>query len=389
MSVCEQKAVSLVDIEDRGLRPKIDSQKCKECSDCLKVCPGISLIHEQFNSQTVPELRKSWGPLLELWEGYASNPEIRYRGSSGGAVTAIAQFCLEKEGMAGVLHIGSKTGNPLQNAAFLSKSKEELLARAGSRYSPAAVCEKLERICGLDAPCVFIGKPCEIAALRKVQTADNGRDINIGLTISIFCAGTPSSKGTKVILGHLGINSDDVAELSYRGCGWPGETTIKTKGDDGLIRRMTYEESWGKILNKHVQTRCRLCPDSTGEFADISCGDPWYRELDDELGQSLIVVRTERGREILRKAENENYIELKKANNNILQRSQFSLLRRRQHLWGRLFAMRMMFIPVPIYRGFSLFGNWLELSLIEKLRSIGGTFKRIFQRKWTKALELF
>jgi hypothetical protein len=38
-----------------------------------------------------------------------------------------------------------------------------------------------------------------------------------------------------------------------------------------------------------------LCPDSTGEFADISCGDPWYKKPEsDEPGMSLVLVRTER-----------------------------------------------------------------------------------------------
>ena len=60
---------------------------------------------------------------------------------------------------------------------------------------------------------------------------------------------------------------------------------------------MSYMESWG-FLQRYRPYRCYLCPDGTGELADLSCGDPWYREiLEDEPGHSLVVVRTERGKE--------------------------------------------------------------------------------------------
>ena len=40
------------------------------------------------------------GYALEIWEGYAADPEIRRLGSSGGLLSALALYCLEKEGMA-------------------------------------------------------------------------------------------------------------------------------------------------------------------------------------------------------------------------------------------------------------------------------------------------
>jgi hypothetical protein len=68
--------------------------------------------------------------------------------------------------------------------------------------------------------------------------------------------------------------------------------------------------------------------------------------------------------------------------------SQVSILRRRRHLWGRMITMKVMGISFPKYSGFSLFSNWLKLSIIEKIRSIGGTLKRTISRRWTKPLDL-
>lgn len=388
VAACPENNIRLIDIADKGLRPVVNLEKCQQCGECVKVCPGIELSHQPFNSQTICELRQAWGPVLEVWEGYATDPEIRFKGSSGGVTTALAMFCLEKENITGVLHIGAKPDAPLQNVPVFSKSRKELLACTGSRYSPAAPCEKLNWIREAKSPYVFIGKPCDVVALRKSQVVNSGLDNKVGLAISIFCAGTPTTNGTYSLLESLGVKPEETEELRYRGCGWPGMTAIKIKGTDGEQCQMTYEESWGNILSHYSQFRCRLCPDSTGEFADVSCGDPWYREIEaDEPGRSLVLVRTERGRVILQRAMEARYVELERVQPEIVAASQKALLSKRQNLFGRLLAMRMMLVPTPRFSGFSLAWNWRRLTWTERLRSILGTFRRVIMRGWLRSRE--
>jgi coenzyme F420 hydrogenase subunit beta len=387
-AACANHAIKLVDIFDRGIRPIIDSEKCRKCGGCVEVCPGIGISHKSFDNRLVPGLLYEWGPVLEVWEGYAADSQIRYNGSSGGVATALALFCLEKQDACGVLHIGTREGAPLENVAVFSKSKADLLGRTGSRYSPAAPCEKLEWIQESKSSSVFIGKPCDVVALRKSQAVNSLLDDKVSLAISIFCAGTPATEGTYKILSSLGVEPEQTEEIRYRGCGWPGATTVKMKGDNGQARQMSYEESWGNILSHYGQYRCRICPDSTGEFADISCGDPWYRELkENEQGWSLIVVRTEKGRKILQEAIKAGYVKLERVEPNTIPRSQKALLSRRRHLWGRLLMMWMMRVPVPRYIGFFLLRSWLRLSLKEKLRCLAGTLKRIILRGWMRPLK--
>jgi coenzyme F420 hydrogenase subunit beta len=385
--MCPNKAISIIDVFEQGIRPKVDFTKCKKCGECLKVCPGIELSHSRFDEATIPQLRQSWGPVLEVWEGYATDPEIRFKGSSGGAATALALYCLNKEKMKGVLHIGSDSKRPLSNIPVFSRNKEDLLQCTGSRYSPAAPCEKFDWISQADGECVFIGKPCDAAALRKFQNLHPEFNAKTGLTIGIFCAGTPSTAGTYKLLDSLDIKADDVSEIRYRGCGWPGMTSVTLNGDTQEKYQMTYEKSWGDILCKYVPVRCRLCPDSTGEFADISCGDPWYKKSTvDEQGQSLVLVRTKQGCRIIHDAVTAGYIKLHGVDHRVLFLSQKSLQDKRSHLFGRLAAMRTMLIPIPSYDGFSLFRNWCSLSLIDKVFSILGTFKRIIVKKWWRPL---
>jgi len=388
VAACSNGAITLVNVHDQGLRPVVDSAECRKCGGCIEVCPGIEISHRAFDSRIIPELSREWGPVLEVWEGYATDSEIRYNGSSGGVATALALFCLEKQDACGVLHIGPRQGAPLENAAVFSKSRADLLACTGSRYSPAAPCEKLEWIRQADCPSVFVGKPCDVVALRKSQAINPELDEKVGLAISIFCAGTPATDGTYNILNELDVKPEEAEQIKYRGCGWPGATIVKIKGDPGGTCRMAYEESWGNILSHYGQFRCRLCPDSTGEFADISCGDPWYRELkENEQGWSLVLVRTEKGKKILQEAMKAGYVKLERVGPDTIPRSQRALLLRRRHLWGRLFMMRMMRVPVPRYMGFSLLGSWLRLSAIDKVRSFAGTLKRIIRRGWRRPLK--
>jgi coenzyme F420 hydrogenase subunit beta len=321
--------------------------------------------------------------VLEVWEGYATDPEIRFKGSSGGVVTALALFCLENEDIAGVLQVGANPQNPWKNMPVFSRNKSDLLACTGSRYSPAAPCERLDWIEQAQASCVFVGKPCDVVGLRKSEAVDAKLNSKVSLLISIFCATTPTSKGTQILLEELDVEPEQVEELRYRGCGWPGRTTVKIRGSSGEIRQMDYEQSWGGILSRYGQLRCRLCPDSTGEFADISCGDPWYREIEpDEPGWSLVLIRTERGREILQKAIRSGYVSLHKLHPDTLPRAQKALLQKRCHLFGRLLSMKITGVPSPKFTGFSLLANWRSLPIGAKACSILGTLKRSIFRKW-------
>jgi len=379
--ICPEN-ITLVNVLNEGIRPKLAQSPCGECDACLKVCPGINVVHSTVRDRdhVIPSLMKSWGPVLEVWEGYAADPEVRYSGSSGGLASAIALYCIEKGEMHGLLHIGPDEKTPLKNKTVLSVSRAEIVARTGSRYAPASPCDGLSMVAAAPDPCVFIGKPCDVTAVTLARTLRSELAENMGVTIGIFCAGTPSSQGTLDLLEKQGIDPGTVEEVRYRGKGWPGKFSVKIKGEEAPREVMTYMDSWG-FLQKYRPYRCHLCPDPTSEFADIACGDPWYRSIEEgEPGQSMALVRTERGREILKGAIEAGYVILKKADPSILERSQRDVLQKRGAVWGRILAMKIFGIPTPKLQGFSLFENWLRLSFKHKMKSTFGTARRILLR---------
>ncbi len=386
--VCPEQNITLINIVNSGIRPTYDPTKCKDCGTCIEVCPGYETIKESQQDHTgiIRELNQNWGTILEVWEGYATDPDIRFRGSSGGLASALALYCLEKKGMTGVLHTAADETDPLLNKTVLSRTRSDILSRTGSRYSPASPCDGLGLIESASSPCAFIGKPCDVAAFQKAVLLKPVLDKKVGAVIGIFCAGTPSTQGTIDLLNKLHINTDNVSALRYRGKGWPGLFSVQHKKDINRTETLTYKEAWG-FIQAYRPYRCYLCPDATSELADISCGDPWYREVkEDESGYSLVLVRTERGKRILHGAIEACYVTLQRAAPNVLSLSQKDMPVKRGSVWGRLLTMRAFGIPVPRFGGFYLFKNWLAIPAAEKARSFAGTIKRIIKRKYYRKL---
>lgn len=386
---CPEKKVQLVDIIDEGRRPVIAGDGCNDCERCLQVCPGLGTKLDGGSHQRkgIDRLKKRWGIVQEVWEGFATDPEIRYQGASGGLCTALALFCLENACAGGVLHIAADKANPWKNSTFLSNTRSDVVRRTGSRYAPASPCEGLGAMEFAQEPTVFIGKPCDVAGLRLAQNLSPRLREKTALAIGFFCAGTPSTRGTLDLLQKHDVDPESITELRYRGRGWPGMATVRFKQEDISPLELSYKDSWG-FLQKYRPFRCYLCPDLTAEFADISVGDPWNRDIaEDDYGRSLILIRTELGRKIFHKAMEAGYVEAVSVEPEALYRSQRNLLGKRQAIWGRVFAMKMLGIPYPKLEGFHLFQNWMEQSFSEKLRSVFGTIRRIIQRNYFKPFD--
>jgi len=387
---CPEKKIKLIDFIDQGIRPVVlPTGDCSGCSDCVTVCPGVGVSHDPMMKTAegvINMLTEGWGPVLEIWEGHATDKVIHFNGSSGGLASALALYCVENEGMRGVVHVGNDSEEQYKNKSTFSRTRDDILATTGSRYSPASPCDLFQAIEDAEGACVFIGKPCDLEGLRKTQSIRPGLSKNIGVAIGIFCAGTPSTQGTVDLLAKYGISHEDVEELRYRGRGWPGSFSVRLKSDSEWLELATYEEAWD-FLQAYRPYRCHVCPDGTSEFADISCGDPWYRSIDaDEPGKSLVLVRSEKGREIVKGAIKAGYIQLTPVEPEILERSQKELLRKRGAIWGRVTTMKTLGIPAPHFQGFSLLRNWLKLSGGQKIRSILGTAKRIITRNYFRPL---
>ncbi len=227
-------------------------------------CPGV-VVRAQHppGSQYHPQL----GPVIKVWVAYATDPEVRRRGASGGTLTALAAWLVETGEAARVTASAVDPGEPRRTVPVTLTSRSEALAAAGSRYAPVAAC----RTEALTPGSAAVGKPCEASALRALTAIDH---TDAPLLLSFFCAGTPSQTATDRLVESIGVPpGTTLSSLWYRGRGWPGRFTARTT--DGVEVSASYGDSWGTALGPAVQWRCKMCPDGIGESSDISAGDFW------------------------------------------------------------------------------------------------------------------
>lgn len=376
--------ITMSDTENQGRRPRFEATASpSEQRQLARICPGREIHFEAASSYD----EAAWGPVLEVWEGHACDSELRFRGSSGGAVSALALHQLESGSAAGVVQVAARKDNPLLNQTIISRSRSDIVSATASRYSPASPCERLADVRADARPHVFIGKPCDVAGAHHLMQSDTALRDRIGLTLSIFCAGTPSTAASKELIRKMGIHDEATIEnVRYRGNGWPGRMAIRYRDPQDDAPRsasISYEKGWGDILQKHTQWRCRLCADHIGEHADISIGDPWYRPIGkNEVGDSLIVVRTERGRRALQAAMNAGYLVAERRSVATLAASQPNLERAKGAVYARCLTMRAVGGSAPIYRGGALHRVWLRaLSPVAKVQSVAGTLKRVLKKR--------
>lgn len=342
-----------------------------------KSCPALNLDIRPYKTANYHPV---WGEILETLKGHALDNEVRQAGSSGGVISALAQYCLEQKLVDGVIQIQASQTDPLENVATISRSRQNIIASSGSRYAPASPAQALKWVAMSTEKYLFIGKPCDVAAVRQMQAHDPRLKQNIPYVVSFMCAGTPSLHGSEQVLDQLGVERDDVTSFRYRGDGWPGLTKATLKNGDA--RTMTYNDSWGKVLNRHLQTRCKICPDGIGEFADIVCADGWegdekgYPSFEERDGNSLILIRTDKGRELFRNAEANGVVQAEAFDTAGIFAIQPFQYYRRTTILPRLWAMKLLMLKTPSYKGFELGKGIREIGLYQSFKAFTGLLVR-------------
>lgn len=310
-----------------------------------QACPGRTV--RAVRPRNV-ERHPTMGPVVAVWEAWATDEEMRFAGSSGGALTALADW-IRSTGRATRVVGATAAPDARRSVAIAITTREEALAAAGSRYAPVSADSATMQPAG-----ATIGLPCRISAMRALASAEE--DDN-EILLSFFCAGTPSQHATDSLAAGLGA-SGQTAALRYRGNGWPGRFAVQQP--DGSVATLSYEKSWGEHLGRAVQSRCKLCPDGVGESADVTAADLWdadergFPRFTDRDGVSALIARTARGYELVVDAAAAGVLELHPIRIERLAAVQPYQEQRRRTLAGRLLGSVLAGRRVPSYRGFGL-----------------------------------
>jgi coenzyme F420 hydrogenase subunit beta len=345
------------------------------------VCPGLG-------QSVVPAGRPDsvlWGPFLDMRTGWATDPALRHAGASGGGLSAMLAHLLAEGHVDAVVQTGADPARPIGNVTVLSVDAAGIADAAGSRYAPSAPLAGLRALQADGRRFAFVGKPCDAAALRALIAAEPDFARVFPVILSFFCAGVPSHAGGRAVLAALGADEAATTAFRYRGNGWPGRATATLA--DGTERSMSYHDSWGGILSKHVQHRCKICADGTGVAADIVCADAWesdeqgYPVFAEADGISLIVARTPLGARMIAGAETAGRIATAPFDPAALAAIQPGQRERRRALMARLLALRLALRPVPRYAGLHLAAAARQNPLGRNLKNFAGMLRRALRSK--------
>ncbi|MEI9984711.1 MAG: Coenzyme F420 hydrogenase/dehydrogenase, beta subunit C-terminal domain [Aliidongia sp.] len=313
------------------------------------ICPGIKI--EGYTSaaeETPAEIDPIWGPTRFMAIGHAGDPEVRFHASSGGALSALGQHMLASGKVDFILHVAASREQPLRTLSHLSFDAAQVMEASGSRYGPAAPLTDFKAVLDRGQPFAFIGKACDISAIRNYAKFDPRVDELLRYTLNFYCGGVSEFGKTLDYVRRIGRAEEDITHLRYRGDGCPGAMVMKSR--DGEVFRFSYNEMWDDERRWQLQFRCKICPDALGDLADISVADVWPggKPITDEIGFNGFIARTERGLALLNDAVDSGAVTLtEQLTYDGLVLAQGSQMRKKQGLTARYAAMREAGVITP------------------------------------------
>ncbi len=206
-------------------------------------------------------------------------------------------FALKNKVADGAIVSGVGEDKPFYPVPRLAITPQEVLECAGTRYtySPNLLAFQ-EGVKQKKRSLAFVGTPCQIHALRKIEMFPLKKYANpLRLTIGLMCTESFTYEGLmeKHIQRELGINLHDISKMNIK-----GKILVTTK--NGEINAISLKDA-----KKYTRKGCASCVDFSAELADISAGGLGLS------GWTFIIIRTEKGEELFQSAEKKGLLKTK------------------------------------------------------------------------------
>ncbi|WP_406647731.1 Coenzyme F420 hydrogenase/dehydrogenase, beta subunit C-terminal domain [Aliisedimentitalea scapharcae] len=276
------------------LRPAPISQG--DDTDILAACPGAVAM---ANPDKTPETDSVWGNFHTVTRAWAGDPDVRFRGATGGVLTALGMYLLTSGQAKFVLHCTADPDHPMQSPWTISTTPDQVFKASGSRYGPSNTLAGLEIALARNEPFAVIAKPCDAGAIRALAQSDPRIDTLIVAVLVMVCGGASDLGKSRAVLNEFDIDEQDLTLFRYRGFGNPGPTRIETR--DGRAVEKTYLDMWADETGWRIQSRCKICPDAIGEAADLAAADIWPggSPTGEDAGFNGVITRTDQGQRLL------------------------------------------------------------------------------------------
>jgi coenzyme F420 hydrogenase subunit beta len=256
---------------------------------CYAYCPktevDLDLLARQFRRRDYDG--DPLGHPLKVMTAWAGSQGPKGLFQAGGTVSSLVAFGLA-EGLLDAVVLTDREG--MIPVPRLVTRSEEVAACASSKYTAAPTLSVLHRAVREGYTRIgVVGTPCQATAVAKMglHALQENLPQPVGLFIGLFCTWAVDTRGLAEFLSKR-FNPGSVRKMDIPPP--PAEKMVIETGDGNIEIPLSE-------IRSLVPQGCRLCPDMTAEWADISVG-----VLEEDPGRNTLVIRTERGMEVVEKA---------------------------------------------------------------------------------------
>ncbi len=281
--------------------PRVDSSECVKCGICLNLCPGIDVDPLNFRSQTTITEEMLGGEYIESYTAYANDLNIRQICTSGGLITTLIVELIKKKDFDGAFVLKFDYFKEEPARVMLTNQIKEILNSSKSKYIPASVYNVIMELKKQNsAKYIIVGTPCQISGIKKYIKYEKITEDNL-LFLGLFCDKTLNLNIIRYFEEQYRNSDETITKLEFRTkekYGWPGNLKLYFNNDKELF----VDRNERMRLKSFFQlNRCLFCYDKLNMLADISVGDCYIKGKEEFNGKSSVIVRTEKGSEILEK----------------------------------------------------------------------------------------
>jgi coenzyme F420 hydrogenase subunit beta len=279
--------VGAIQIEgDKLVRLHDCSKDLDLCPICYEICPHSEalLLRSLKCVSDAPFNNEALGYYRRIVLAQSADPQLRELGGGGGVVTSLLKFGIETKVFDSAIVSAGEPENPAKPIASVATVPDDILSAVGSKFFPSSVAKAFgSAVTGYGKTKIaFVGVPCHMRALRKIEAWKHKLGPNLKISIGLFCFGTFSHS---TLLEHLEkeykIKPSDIKRMRLS-----KQFVIETT--NGIVK-IPLEE-----VEEHILPSCGVCTDFTSELADISVGSAYPLE-----GWSTMIIRTKVGEDFI------------------------------------------------------------------------------------------
>ena len=279
-AACPTGAISVEDGTNRRLHDC--SEDLDTCPICYETCPHSEalLLRTLKCVSDAPEKNEALGYYRKIVLAQATDPKLRASSRGGGVVTSLLTYGVESKKFDSAIVSKAEAENPAKPKASVALVPDDILSAVGSKFFPSPVAKAYGSAVYSygKTKIAFVGVPCHVLALRKLEAWRHKIGGSLAITIGLFCFGTFSMGPLlKYIEDNYQVKPSEIKHIRLS-----NKFVVQT--DKQTIRIPVSE------IESHIMPSCRTCTDFTAELADISVGSAYPLEE-----WSTVIIRTKAG----------------------------------------------------------------------------------------------